>query len=96
MERNTRSAFHRLASGDLLEVGAAAGEVDVDLHGGDAGHVPVVVAEELLAHDLVDAGVVAEPGGRFLVAVVDAEDPRPLGPGVVLRGRPAAWGRARS
>ena len=61
-----------------------------DVLGDQAFDITIVVTDELLGHDGVDAGVLAEDGLDLGVAVVNAEDARPLGPRVVrctLHGR---------
>ena len=63
---------------------------DFDVLGDEAFDITVVVADELLGHDGVDAGVLSEDSLDLGVAVVNAEDARPLGPRVVrctLHGR---------
>ena len=49
--------------------------------------MPTVLGHEFGGRDQVNAGVLAEFGGRLLVAVLGAENDRPGGPGIIRRAR---------
>mmetsp|Transcript_18662 Transcript_18662/g.44240 ORF Transcript_18662/g.44240 Transcript_18662/m.44240 type:complete len:317 (+) Transcript_18662:309-1259(+) len=63
---------------------------DFNVLGDEALDIAIVVADELLGHDGVDAGVLSEDGLDLGVTVIQAKDARPLWPRIVrstLHGR---------